>query len=173
MALDDLRDQFAIVAQDTYLFHGTVRENLLFADPLATDGAIEAAAKQANAHEFIASLPRGYDTVIGERGMKLSGGERQRIAIARAALADAPILVLDEATSSVDVAGEHAIRAGLAAVSRGRTTLVIAHRLSTIMDADRILVLDRGRLVQQGTHAELAKLDGRYRNLVAAQEVAV
>jgi ATP-binding cassette subfamily B protein/ATP-binding cassette subfamily C protein len=173
LTLEGLRQQFAIVAQDTYLFHGTIRENLLFAKPDATDAELIEAAKVANAHEFIDALPLGYDTVIGERGMKLSGGERQRLAIARAAVADAPILILDEATSSVDVAGEHAIQAGLAAIARGRTTLVIAHRLSTIIDADRIFVLDRGRLVQEGTHRDLAAQDGRYRSLVAAQEVTV
>lgn len=171
-SLADLRAQFAVVAQDTYLFHGTIRENLLLARPGATDAELDGAARLADADRFIAELPQGYETVIGERGMKLSGGERQRLSIARAALADAPILLLDEATSSVDVASEHAIREGLRILSTQRTTLVVAHRLSTIMDADRILVLDRGRLVQEGTHGELARASGRYQSLVAAQEAA-
>jgi len=169
LPLDLLRRQIAVVAQDTYLFHGTVADNLRLGKPDATAAELEAAARAANAHEFIAALPHGYDTVIGERGARLSGGQRQRLAIARALLKDAPILVLDEALSSVDSENEAAIQEALDRLQRGRTTLVIAHRLSSVIGADRILVLDDGRLVESGSHAELVVRGGVYARLMAAQ----
>jgi ATP-binding cassette, subfamily C, bacterial CydD len=172
LTLAELRAQIAVVAQDTYLFHGSVRANLLFGNADATQAELEAAARAAGAHDFIAALPKGYDTVIGERGLKLSGGERQRLAIARALLKDAPILVLDEATSSVDAANEAAIQEALGRLAADRTTLVIAHRLSTVRDADRILVLDGGRPVEAGDHDRLLAARGAYARLVAAQETA-
>ncbi len=174
LPLDLLRRQVAVVAQDTYLFYGTVGENLRVARPGATQAELEAACRAANAHEFIVGLPRGYDTVIGERGVRLSGGQRQRLAIARALLKDAPILVLDEALSSVDAENEATIQQALERLQRGRTTLVIAHRLSSVAAADRIVVLDRGRLVEQGSPAELLeRSDGVYHRLMAAQRVQV
>jgi ABC-type multidrug transport system fused ATPase/permease subunit len=170
LTLAELRAQIAVVAQDTYLFHGTVRDNLLLGKADATQEELEAAARAAGAHRFVAALPRGYDTVIGERGLKLSGGERQRVAIARALLKDAPILVLDEATSSVDAANEAAIQQALGRLAATRTTLVIAHRLSTVRDADRIVVLDAGHPVEAGDHGRLLAARGAYARLVAAQE---
>jgi ABC-type multidrug transport system fused ATPase/permease subunit len=169
---DAVRSQVALVPQDTFLFHDTVRGNVLLADPSASDEELARVARSSNAEAFIAGLPEGYETVVGERGLRLSGGERQRIAIARALLKDAAVLVLDEATSNVDVAGEADIQASLEELRRGRTTLVIAHRLSTVRDADRILVLDRGRLTEAGTHEELIGRRGRYASLVATQEEA-
>ena len=165
----DIRAQISVVLQDTYLFHDTVLGNLRFARPDASDDEIRAAAQAANAHEFIGSLPEGYDTVIGERGHRLSGGERQRIAIARALLRDAPILILDEALSSVDAENEATIQAGLDRLMQGRTTLIMAHRLSSVRDCDEILVLDEGRLVERGDHATLLSLDGAYSRLMADQ----
>ncbi|MGH8908189.1 MAG: ABC transporter ATP-binding protein [Egibacteraceae bacterium] len=170
LPLEDLRALVAVVAQDTYLFHGTVRHNLRLARPDAAQGQLETAARAAQAHEFIAALPQGYDTIVGERGLKLSGGQRQRIAIARALLKDAPILVLDEATSSVDAANEAGIHQALDTLSRGRTTLVIAHRLSTVRDADRVVVLDAGQVVETGDHTRLLARQGAYAQLVAAQQ---
>jgi ATP-binding cassette subfamily C protein CydCD len=164
-----VRAQIAIVHQDTYLFHGTVEENLRLGKPEAMQAELEEAARDANAHEFIRQLPRGYQTVIGERGVNLSGGQRQRLAIARALLRDAPILILDEALSSVDAENEAIIQQGLDRLSHGRTTLVLAHRLSSVIGADRILVLDSGHIVETGRHAELIRRDGPYRRLMGAQ----
>lgn len=167
-----LRRNVAMVLQDVFLFHGTVRENILFGRPDATDQEVLAAARAANAEEFILQLPDGYDTIIGERGVRLSGGQKQRLAIARALLKDAPILILDEATSSVDAETERQIQEALSRLKAHRTTLVIAHRLSTVRDADRIVVLERGRIVQMGTHDELLRAGGLYAALYAAQEQA-
>ncbi|GIH23511.1 HlyB/MsbA family ABC transporter [Acrocarpospora phusangensis] len=172
LPLPALRALVSVVSQDTYLFHGTVRRNLALARPEATDAELEAVARAAQAHDFIAALPQGYDTVVGERGLKLSGGERQRIAIARALLKDAPVLILDEATSSVDAANEAGIQQALDTLTGGRTTLMIAHRLSTVRDADRVIVLDAGQVVESGGHRELLTRQGVYARLVAAQEGA-
>ncbi|MET8863788.1 ABC transporter ATP-binding protein [Nonomuraea sp. NPDC004580] len=172
LSLARLRGLISVVAQDTYLFHGTVRDNLLLGRADADAGQVEAAAVAAGAHDFISRLADGYDTVVGERGATLSGGERQRIAIARALLKDAPILVLDEATSSIDSAHEAEIQQALDRLAAGRTTLVIAHRLSTVRDADRILLLDHGRVADAGTHAELLERSAGYQQLVAAQAVS-
>jgi ATP-binding cassette subfamily C protein CydD len=169
LPLEELRALVGVVAQGTYLFHASVRDNLLLARPDAGQADLEAAAQAARAHEFISALPDGYDTVVGERGLKLSGGERQRIAIARALLKDAPILVLDEPTSSVDAANEALIQVALDELTRGRTTLVIAHRLSTVRNADRIVVMEAGRVTEAGEHASLLARGGAYARLVAAQ----
>jgi ATP-binding cassette, subfamily B, bacterial len=156
-----------VVSQETYLFHDTVRENLRFAKPDATDDELEAAAKAARIHDQIAALPEGYDTVVGERGYRFSGGEKQRIAIARTILRNPPILVLDEATSSLDTETERLVQEALDHLSAGRTTIAIAHRLSTIRDADQIIVLDGGRVVESGTHDQLVSAGGRYATLVS------
>ncbi len=165
----DIRSQMAVVLQDTYLFHGSVLANLRFAKPDATEDEIRAAAEAANAHEFINSLPEGYGTVIGERGHRLSGGERQRIAIARALLRDAPMLILDEALSSVDAENEATIQGALDRLMQGRTTLIMAHRLSSVRDCDEILVLDEGRLVERGDHETLLREGGVYDWLMQGQ----
>ncbi len=165
----ELRGQLAIVNQDTYLFHGTVEENLRLGKPDATQEDLEAAARAANAHGFITALPQGYRSAIGERGIKLSGGQRQRIAIARALLRDAPILILDEALSAVDAENEAVIQEALGRLMVGRTTLILAHRLSSIIDADRILVLGEGRVIEAGNHDELMAKSGLYHRLMAEQ----
>ncbi|MPZ45865.1 MAG: ATP-binding cassette domain-containing protein [Betaproteobacteria bacterium] len=165
----DIRRYLAIVPQDAYLFHGSVEENLRLGKPDASMAEMEAAARAANAHEFVAALPQGYGTLIGERGTRLSGGQRQRLAIARALLRDAPILVLDEALSSVDAENEALIQQALERLMQGRTTLILAHRLSSVIGSDRILVLECGRLVQSGRHAELIVREGPYRHLMGAQ----
>jgi ATP-binding cassette subfamily B protein len=162
-----LRRAIALVPQDPALFHRSLRENIAYAKPDAPMDDIVAAAKRARAHDFIEKLPFGYDTEVGERGVKLSGGERQRVALARAFLANAPILILDEATSSLDVETEREVQAAMAELKQGRTTIVIAHRLSTVREADRILVFDRGRIVEQGKHAELVSARGLYARLNA------
>ena len=161
----DLRQQIAVVTQETILFNDTVRNNIALGRPGATEAEIVAAAKHAHAHEFIVDKPQGYDTVIGEKGVALSGGQRQRLAIARAILKDAPILVLDEATSALDTESERAVQAALDELMVGRTTICIAHRLSTIHKADLIVVMDQGRIVETGTHAELLARGGVYRKL--------
>jgi ATP-binding cassette subfamily B protein/subfamily B ATP-binding cassette protein MsbA len=169
LSLESLRRQISIVLQDVFLFHGTVRENIQFGRPGATDEEMINAARIANAEEFIEQLPEGYDTLIGERGVKLSGGQRQRLSIARAVLRDAPVLILDEATSSVDTETELLIQQALERLMVGRTTLVIAHRLSTIRQADNIVVLQEGAIVEQGTHDALMTRDGLYRYLNQVQ----
>ena len=169
LTLKSLAESIGMVTQETYLFYDTIRANLLYANHDASDADVEAAARAANIHEFIMSLPDGYDTVVGERGYRLSGGERQRIAIARVILKNPRILVLDEATSALDSLSEALIQDALAHVMQGRTSLVIAHRLSTILSADKILVLDQGRLVEQGTHDDLLAKDGLYAELYHTQ----
>ncbi|MBT5780430.1 MAG: ABC transporter ATP-binding protein [Rhodospirillaceae bacterium] len=169
LSFAQIRDHFAVVHQDTYLFHGTAEENIRFGKPGASHEELEAAARAANAHEFISGLPQGYDTVIGERGVRLSGGQRQRIAIARALLRDAPFLVLDEALSAVDSENEAVIQQALDRLMQGRTVLILAHRLSSVVDADRILVLQEGAVVESGRHGDLMAERGVYHLLMAAQ----
>jgi ATP-binding cassette, subfamily B, bacterial len=163
--LNDLRSQIGLVSQDVYLFHGTVRENIAFGRPDATEADIVEAAKAAEAHEFIQALPQGYDTIVGERGQKLSGGQRQRVSIARAILKNPPILILDEATSAVDNETEAAIQRSMRRISVNRTVLVVAHRLSTIVHADQIIVLENGHISEQGQHTDLLTKGGTYATL--------
>jgi ATP-binding cassette subfamily B protein len=171
MTLDSLAATVGLVSQETYLFHASIRENLRFACPQASDAEIEDAARAAQIHELISSLPEGYDTPVGERGYRFSGGEKQRIAIARTVLRNPPVLILDEATSALDTETERAVQQALDELSRGRTTLAIAHRLSTIRESDQILVLDAGQIVERGTHEELLERAGRYAALLSGAEV--
>ncbi len=170
--LDDLRRRIALVAQDTYLFNDTLRNNILLARPGAGQAELMAAVEKASLADLVASLPDGLDTIVGERGAQLSGGQRQRVAIARAFLKDAPILILDEATSHLDAVNEQAVRAALDLLSRDRTTVVIAHRLSTVRDADRIIVLEDGRVAEIGSHHVLLDRKGLYARLVSRQLMA-
>jgi ATP-binding cassette subfamily B protein len=171
MTLQSLAATVGLVSQETYLFHASIRENLRFACPEASDGQIEEAARAAQIHELIASLPEGYDTPVGERGYRFSGGEKQRIAIARTILRNPPVLILDEATSALDTETERAVQLALDELSRGRTTIAIAHRLSTVRNAEQILVLDAGRIVERGTHEELLELGGRYAALIGRASI--
>ncbi|MCA9003241.1 MAG: ATP-binding cassette domain-containing protein, partial [Planctomycetes bacterium] len=177
--LNNLRKAIGLVSQDVFLFHGSVRDNIAYGKPDATQEEVEAAARAAEADEFIRELPQGYETIVGERGQKLSGGQRQRLSIARAVLKDPPILILDEATSAVDNETEAAIQRSLSRIAVGRTTIVIAHRLSTIRNAHRIYVLESGEVREQGTHGELIEAGELYAALwrvqtgAAIQEAAV
>jgi ATP-binding cassette subfamily B protein len=167
-----LRRQIGVVSQEPMLFSSTIAENIRYGRETATDEELYAAARAANAHDFIMSFPEGYKTRVGERGVQLSGGQKQRVAIARAVLKDPRVLVLDEATSALDAESEHLVKEALDRLRRGRTTLIIAHRLSTVKDADRVLVMEGGRVVQSGDHATLLAEDGLYRRLVERQFVA-
>lgn len=173
LSLSELRNITSVVQQDAYLFNTTIRENIRIGKANATDAEIENAARKACIQDFIASLPDGYDTMLGERGAKLSGGQRQRISIARALLKDAPILILDEATSNLDSENEQAIRNGIDNLMEGRTTLIIAHRLSTIVTADRVIVMDHGQLVENGTHTDLMDGEGMYARIISVQRNAI
>ena len=167
MRLIDLAAIVGVVSQETYLLHATVRENLRYAQPDASDAEIEEAARAAQIHDLIAGLPDGYDTMVGSRGYRFSGGEKQRIAIARTLLRDPRVLVLDEATSALDNETERAVQEAFDSLARGRTTITIAHRLSTVRNADQIVVLDHGRVIEAGTHASLLADRGRYAALAA------
>ncbi|HEY9647114.1 MAG TPA: ATP-binding cassette domain-containing protein, partial [Chroococcidiopsis sp.] len=169
LRLRDLRQAIGLVSQDVFLFHGTVWENITYGSPDVTRAEVIAAAKIAEAHDFIEQLPNGYDTIVGERGQKLSGGQRQRLAIARAVLKDPPILILDEATSAVDNETEAAIQRSLEKITQNRTTIAIAHRLSTIRNADQIYVMEQGKLVEQGRHEALLERNGIYASLWRVQ----
>ncbi|VAX29950.1 Efflux ABC transporter, permease/ATP-binding protein YwjA [hydrothermal vent metagenome] len=167
-----MRSHIGVVSQDIILFDETVRNNILFGRPDATEAEVVEAARAAYAHEFILDMPQGYDTYIGERGVKLSGGQKQRISLARAILKNPKILILDEATSSLDADSEAKIQKALESIMPGRTTLIIAHRLSTINKADRIIVMERGRIIQQGSHDELFSSGGVYQELYSAHRQA-
>ncbi|MFY9512510.1 MAG: ATP-binding cassette domain-containing protein, partial [Rubrivivax sp.] len=169
LRLADLRRRIAIVPQDSTVFSTSALENIRYGRPEASDDEVHAAAKAAFAHDFISALPEGYNTFLGERGVRISGGQRQRIAIARAMLKNPPLLLLDEATSALDAESERMVQAALEAAMQGRTTLVIAHRLATVLRADRIVVLDGGRIVETGSHAELVARGGLYAKLAAMQ----
>ncbi len=171
VTLHSLRSQIGIVLQDNILFSDSVKENILMGKPGATDEEVMAAAKAANAHDFIMSLPDGYHTKVGERGVKLSGGQKQRVAIARVFLKNPPILILDEATSALDLESEALIQESLDRLAHDRTTIIIAHRLSTITHADKILVIDHGQLIEKGTHEQLMKEQGTYYNLFQVQHL--
>jgi len=172
LAQASVRQAIGIVPQDTVLFNDTVAYNIAYGRPGASQSEVEAAARAARIHDFIASTPQGYATMVGERGLKLSGGEKQRVAIARTLLKNPPVLVFDEATSALDSANERAIQAELASAAQNKTTLVIAHRLSTVVDAHEILVLEHGHLVERGSHAELLARGGRYAQMWALQQTA-
>ena len=169
VTVKSLRDQIAIVSQRVILFNDTVRHNIAYGNLDKSEEEIIAAAKASYAHEFITAMPKGYETIIGEHGVRLSGGEQQRVAMARALLKNAPILVLDEATSSLDTESELAVQRALENLMRGRTTFVIAHRLSTVRNADRIIVISQGRIVEEGNHERLLELNGEYRRLYDIQ----
>jgi ATP-binding cassette subfamily B protein len=172
LQLKSLIGNIGIVSQETYLFHATIAENLRYARPDATDAELEQAARAANIHETISRFPDGYDTVVGERGYRLSGGEKQRVAIARVLLKDPPVLILDEATSALDTVSERIVQEALDSAARGRTTIAIAHRLSTVVGSDVIFVVDRGRIVERGTHEELLDAGGVYARLFEQQSGA-
>ena len=172
LTCDSLLSNISMVFQNVYLFHDTVLNNIRFGKPEASMEKVIEAAKQARCHDFIMALPDGYDTIVGEGGSSLSGGEKQRISIARAILKDAPIILLDEATASVDPENEHLIQQAISALTHGKTIIVIAHRLATIENADEILVMDEGRITQNGTHAQLIQEEGLYRRFIDIREKA-
>jgi ATP-binding cassette subfamily B protein len=169
ITLDSLRTQVAVVFQETYLFSDTVEANIAYGRPHIRGGEVEAASRLAQAHEFIETLPKGYHTMLGERGASLSGGQRQRLAIARAILSNPRVLILDDATAAIDPETEDLIRRGMRFVLEGRTTFIIAHRISTVKQADLVIVLEQGRVTQMGTHAQLMEEEGHYRNIAQVQ----